>query len=86
MVTTLQRAGLLAIARDESGAQTWTLRAEGVQVARQLSMSSEDDVVEVLMDCWRPRGRETPAAIVPRLTDSPEVDSTLGRDADGRER
>jgi hypothetical protein len=41
-------AGLLTIGTDAESTVTWTLTHRGEQVARQMSVSSEDDALELL--------------------------------------
>jgi hypothetical protein len=48
IVAQLRDAGLLTIGRDAEGQETWTLTAEGVQVARQLAMGDEATINAIL--------------------------------------
>jgi len=48
IVEELQRAGFVTIGTDAEGEETWTLTAQGEQVANQMAMSSEDDAAALL--------------------------------------
>jgi hypothetical protein len=48
IVAQLREAGLLTIGFDAEGKETWTLTAEGAQVARQLAMGDEATINAIL--------------------------------------
>jgi hypothetical protein len=48
IVAQLRDDGLLIIGTDALGNETWTLTAEGVQVARQLAMRNEATINAIL--------------------------------------
>jgi hypothetical protein len=61
IIEELREAGLLAVAHDTEGKETWTFTAAGAQVVRQMAMSAEDDALELLTAMLRsadpPTGR-----------------------------
>jgi hypothetical protein len=59
IVAELEAAGLVTVGTDADGHETWTLTEMGAQLARQMSMSSEDDaaaLLDALLEAAGPSG------------------------------